>query len=252
MTDQSSTRGDASSGPRSQSVDRAAELMVTLAHRGPMKLADLVESSGVPRRNLGRLLGSLEAAGFVRRDHGSLTYDLGFTLAWMGGLAEERSDIVRLARPILEALMLDVGTTAVLHLRQADSLMSALVESPVDRLAVSYPIAAKIECNQGVGHLIPAYSSDKKRLQLMPDLDSGRATLLDTVRRDGFFSSHGEVVAGVHAVGVPVFDPAGELVAVVAIASIEQATQHIGRVIDAGEQLTRLVTDRVAAPTERA
>jgi DNA-binding IclR family transcriptional regulator len=228
---------------RSQSVDRAIEVLIALGRRGPMRLSEIINDLDLPRRNVGRLLSSLEAAGLLRRDPASLEYDLGFTLAWLGNVAGERLDLARLAKPVIQGLMAETHSTALLHLRQSDALVAALVCTPQDRLSVSFPTAQRIPLSRGVGRLVLAHLPAEARRRLLyragERVDTG---YLDNLKEQGYLVSHGEVVEGVHAVGAPIFDPSGDVVAVVAIASMSDITEHAIKVVSAAEQITCMLT----------
>ena len=228
---------------RSQSVDRAIEVLIAVGRRGPMRLSEIISDLGLPRRNVGRLLSSLEAAGLLRREPASLEYDLGFTLAWLGNVAGERLDIARLAKPVIQGLMEETHATALLHLRQSDSLVAALVCTPQDRLSVSFPTAQRIPLSRGVGRLVLAHLPTEARRRYLYRVGEAVDTgYLDQLKDQGYLVSHGEVVEGVHAVGAPIFDPSGDVVAVVAIASMSDVTLHAAQVVSAADQITRMLT----------
>lgn len=228
---------------RSQSVDRAIEVLIALGRRGPMRLSDLINDLGLPRRNIGRLLSSLEKAGLLRRDSSSLEYDLGFTLAWLGNVAGERLDIARLAKPAIQTLMAETHATALLHLRQSDVLVAAVVCTPQDRLSVNFPVGERIPLARGIGQLVLAHMSAEARLRYLRrtgepfDID-----YLERIREQGYLISRGEVVEGVHAVGAPVFDPSGDVIAVVAIASTGEVNAHFGEVAAVADQISGMLT----------
>ncbi|MFI8794277.1 IclR family transcriptional regulator [Streptomyces sp. NPDC055105] len=238
---------------RSQSVDRAAELLVTLGRRGPMRLSELITGIGVPRRNIGRLLASLEAAGLVRRDPGTMEYDLGFTTAWLGNVAGERLDLARLAKPAIDSLMEGTGITALLHLRQSDALTVAVVSAPQDRLSVNFPTAVSIPLARGVGRLVLAYLPAEARQQYLRGAGDGGEDLQE-IRDSGFLISHGEVIEGVDAVGAPVFDPSGDVIAVVAVASTTAVEAHVDQVVATAQHISALLAgpSRLSGSTTRA
>ena len=50
------------------------------------------------------------------------------------------------------------------------------------------------------------------------------------------------MIEGIHAVGAPIFDPSGDVVAVVAIASISDVAPYATEVVSAADQITRMLT----------
>lgn len=227
---------------RSQTADRTIEVLLLLARTGPLRLAELVDTLGVPRRNIGRLMASLEAAGLVRRNRQTLVYDLGVTLAWLGRLAEERVGLARLGEPIVESLRDATESTALLHVRQADGLVAAVVKVPRERFSVNFPVDVRIPAWVGIGRLVLAHlSPHDRRRQLAKIPHPVDLAALEEFRTQGYAISRGEVVEGVHALGAPVFDPAGELVAVLAVASLSDVEAHAGKVVAAAADLTQIL-----------
>ena len=58
-------------------------------------------------------------------------------------------------------------------------------------------------------------------------------------REQGYATSRGEVIEGIHALGAPVFDPAGDLVAVVAVATITEVETQADKVKAAAAEITQ-------------
>lgn len=225
---------------QSLSVARAVELLMTLTRDGPSRMNELVDTLGLPRRNISRLVSSLEVAGLVRRDARTLQYDLGSTLAWMGRVAAERSDIVTLAEPLLQDLMARTRTTTLLHVRQVDAVVLAHICVPSDRLSVTFPLGGRIPLWKGTGRAVLAHlRGDERDRYLRTEAAGMDEVRLEEIRRQGFEASRGEVVEGVLAVGAPVFDPTGAPIAIVAIAGVtERVLDHAPDVAETAGLLT--------------
>jgi DNA-binding IclR family transcriptional regulator len=93
----------------SQSVDRALSLLAALAE-GPRTLDQLAERVGVHKSTVLRLLRTLEAHRFVRRD-GVRYYRLGAALFDLAHLALEDRDVRRVVEPALRDLNAATGHT---------------------------------------------------------------------------------------------------------------------------------------------
>lgn len=201
---------------RSQSVDRAIEILRVLAVHGPQRLVDLAGKLAVPRRALQRLLVSLESAGMVQRDTESRRYDLGIGAAVIGRLAAERVDLARVAPPHLGRLLRDTGETALLLVRQDGLAVSAHLEPPTDGPAIVFPVGRSIPLWRGAARAILAFiPPDEQRVYgHAADLDDLPERIAE-IRRRGYAVGHAEVLPGAVAVGAPVFDPFGHCVAAV-------------------------------------
>ncbi|MGH9138335.1 MAG: IclR family transcriptional regulator [Acidimicrobiales bacterium] len=201
---------------RSQSVDRAIEILRVLAVHGPQRLADLEPTVAAPRRVLQRLLVSLEAGGLVQRDAATRRYDLGIGAAVLGRLATERVDLARVAPPHLTRLLHVTGQTALLLVRQGGLAVSAHLEAPADGPAMVFPVGRSIPLWRGAARAILAFlpGDEQAVLGSAADVDD-LADRLAEVRRCGYAVGHAEVLPGALAVGAPVFDPFGECIAAV-------------------------------------
>lgn len=207
-----------SKGPeRSQSLDRATELLCLLGQRGPMRLTDLVGPLEAPRRALQRLLNSLEHAGFVQRDPTSKRYDLGIGMAILGQIAADRVDLARVAPPFLRALQVATSQTGLLLVRQGVLAVSAHVEAPEDGPAMVFPVGRSIPLHRGAARAILAFLPPVERAGLIAAAsDDVLPESLQDVREHGYAIGHAEVLPGAIAVGAPVFDAVGRCVAAVA------------------------------------
>jgi len=115
------------------SVDRALGLLRLLAReRGPVRFADIQTRSGIPKGTLHPLLGSLEAADFVRRS--ARGYEIGMAAFEVGTAVRAPASLRGVASPLLDELLslgeachfgvLDGGD--VVYLDRRDSAQEAL------------------------------------------------------------------------------------------------------------------------------
>jgi IclR family transcriptional regulator, acetate operon repressor len=153
-----------------QSVDRALLVLEALARaERTVGVVELAELTGLPQGTAHRLLRSLQARGYVRRD-GSRKYGLG-TAALTLGDAAQRS-LARSARPFLVELVEVSGETANLAVLEGDEVVYiAQVSSP-----------HTLRMFAEVGRHVPAHSTAVGKV-LLADLPRDRAVAL--LRRAG-------------------------------------------------------------------
>lgn len=238
---------------RSQSVDRAIEILRVLAVHGPQRLADLAARIDAPRRALQRLLASLESGGLVQREPATRRYDLGIATAVLGRLAAERVDLARVAPPHLVALQQATGQTALLLVRQGELAVSAHLETPPEGPAVVFAVGRTLPLWRGAARAILAFlpSDEQHRLAAGTDVDR-LGTVLATVRDSGYAIGHAEVLPGALAVGAPVFDPLGHCIAaVLALGSDDHldVDRCAPAVVAAAEALSRALGGGPAEPS---
>lgn len=235
---------------RSQSVDRAAELLRVLAVQGPQRLADLDARFDAPRRGLQRLLVSLEHAGLIGRDPESRRYELGPGLAVLGAIAAERIDLPRLAPPHVRHVRDTTGQTGMLLVRQDDAAVCAHIEVVADGPALILPLGRVVPLSSGAVRSILAFV-DRGEVATTPEGPPPElAARLETVRAQGFEVARAEVLPGAIAVAAPVFDAVGEPVACVGALGYQghlEPEACIGPVLAAAAGLTRALGGRPPA-----
>jgi IclR family acetate operon transcriptional repressor len=222
----------------STSVDRALEILFCIALRGPQRIVDLVVSTGLDRRSIGRFLASLTRAGLVRREERTHRYELGAALIHLGHIAQQRAALLQLARPRLSALVAETGCTTLLHVRHGSYLRPLIVLTPPHTLAIHYPLGRQVSLWQGIGRVYVANLPDGERQRVQrqaPSLMSDAA--LEQARADGYVVSLGEVVPSITAVGAPVLDRKRYPIGVVAIIGLaESHPEHFTREVVAAAQ----------------
>jgi DNA-binding IclR family transcriptional regulator len=122
------SRGGATS---TRAVERALELLQRVAlSSGGERLSDLARAAGVPTSTALRLLRTLEAARFVRRD-GAGGYHAGSGLLALAAAVDDLP-LVATAEPHLHTLVDETGETANLGVldEDGDALYVAQVQSP--------------------------------------------------------------------------------------------------------------------------
>ena len=206
-------------------LDKSVGIMALLAEEGPMSLAGVVESSGIPRPTAHRLLAALEVHHLVTRDNGR--YKLGLRLRGWGEVAAVGMDLVEVARPVLEDLRDASGESVQLYVREGDRRVCvAAVERAGGGLRDMVPVGSVLPLEQGSGgRVLLAWSED------------GDAAGFEEVRKQGWAESVAEREEGVASVSAPVFGPGWELRGAVCVSG---PVSRLGE--KPGEQLAGMVT----------
>ena len=105
-----------------KSLVKALELLDILSNQqAPMTLRELYQVSGYPKSTIYALLSTLRAYGCIRQESDGRYY-LGTKLFQWGCSVSASWDITRLARPYLERLARDTGSTALLSRVEGSSI----------------------------------------------------------------------------------------------------------------------------------
>jgi len=209
--------------PRTQSLTRAIALLRALQHfpRG-VTTAELARVTDLPPATAGRLLATLQDAGFVERDDAG--WSIGRELARIAQRAEPQRALARRARPLLsdlaaaakESAMLGVprGRTRVVVVAQADGPrllgITNWVGRPIDDLHAS--AAGKLLLAELDDRAVAAWLRRVRPRRLTArTLTEPRALRreLARVREQGWAEIDGESEPGLASVAVPVRDAGG-------------------------------------------
>ncbi|MBB5156655.1 IclR family transcriptional regulator [Saccharopolyspora phatthalungensis] len=212
----------------SQSLERGLTLLTALAS-GPQALDQLAQRLGVHKSTAMRLLRTLEAGRFVRREDVH-HYRLGSTLFDLAHRALEDLDVRGVARPYLVELGETGGHTVHLATLDDDQVVY------IDKVDSKHPVRmysrigrrAPVHCT-AVGKALVAEWPVHKRRRFAGQLNYPRFTAgtidsaerflaeLDRVRAQGYAVDRGEHEDFIHCVGAPIHNHRGEVVAAVSL-----------------------------------
>ena len=184
-------------------LDKSVEILSLLAEGAPAGLAEVVEGTGIPRPTAHRLLAALETHHLVARSNGR--YRLGLRLMGWGEMAAAGTNLVEVARSVLEDLRDETGESVQLYVREGDRRVCvAAIERAGGGLRDMVPVGSVLPLDQGSGgRVLLAWSGNEG------------ATEFKEFRRRGWVESVAEREPGVASVSAPVFGTAGELQAAV-------------------------------------
>lgn len=113
--------GDLGRGTSVQSLARGLELMEYVVSAGePLRLRDIASKLGYDRSTALRLLGTLEACGFIAKDPASKLYSQGPKLARLRRFSPARGLLIERMRPYLNRLNEATGMTTYLGVLEQD------------------------------------------------------------------------------------------------------------------------------------
>ncbi|MEJ8570600.1 IclR family transcriptional regulator [Microbaculum marinum] len=219
-----------------KSVQRAASILKLLAGEATtgLRLSDISRKAGLGKATTHRLLAALSEAGFAYQSPENRRYFLGYEIIRLGYLAT-RYDIAHLARPALLRIARETGDTVFVSVREG---LDALC---LERQVGGYPIKTltldagdRRPLGVGAGSLVllsflaedeidEIIASNAPRLEQYPNFSP--AALRDLTRQtraNGYSFNEGRIVTAMCAVGVPLFDPGGRVVASISVAAIRE------------------------------
>jgi IclR family acetate operon transcriptional repressor len=225
---------------RVQSVERAFQLLETIAVAGPdgLTLTDLARSIGVSKSTAYAILQTMVGGGFVADTGTRMTrrYRLGMALARLGDVVVSQIALRDVALPEVRQLAEETSLAArVAVLDEPYAVVIARAEAPDSavRFAVNLGKREHLHCS-AVGKAMLA-ALDRGAAEAMleaagmpvktPHTITDRGTLLaelDTIAQRGYAVDDEEDVAGVFCVGAAVRDHTGRCAGAISVTGIKR------------------------------
>ncbi|MGG5809293.1 IclR family transcriptional regulator [Falsiroseomonas sp. CW058] len=204
-----------------KSATRALDVLELLADRPqPLAHGEIARVLAVPKSSMTELLATLEARGYVAVE--ADRYRLGPALLTLAGTLLRRTDVARIAQPVVASLMLRSGESAALVLRDGAEVVVVCKENCDQPILYSRQLGQRGPINASAGgKAIMAFLPAEEReawlgsgalRQVTPHSVTDPAALraeLAAVAAGGIAWSREEMVAGIVAMGLPVFDATG-------------------------------------------
>ena len=222
---------EAAAGERVKSASRALDLIeVVAAHEAGLSFPTLLQLTRIPKSSLHALLGVLTVRGYLDLDEASRLYTLGVKV-WENGQSYRKSrDLVREARPVMEAIAAATNETVQLaRLDGTENVYLAKVDS-THPLRLQSEVGARLSAHAtGLGKALLACLPDKVvRARFterpLPRMTPSTIVTVDAlveelhrVRRWGFAVDDQEYTPGLFCVAVPIRDHRDEAVAAVSV-----------------------------------
>jgi DNA-binding IclR family transcriptional regulator len=252
----------------SQSIDRTLNVLeVFLRDRGEPTVADLAATTGLSRRVVQRVVSVLEARRYLDRDPDSRHYRIGVRLFELGARFHNQLDLRRAALPELTSLVEQTGQAAFLCIRDGDEALC------LDRVGTRHRVRLftlhvgerqPLHCGAAPRALLAGLTESElvayaKRTALPGFTEHTIATpdaLLadaEATRRRGFVVSDQDVTVGIAAVGAPVCDHTGQVVAAISVSGLAASytPERVGELAEAVRSAARVLSARLGFRSDR-
>ncbi|MGR4868755.1 IclR family transcriptional regulator [Variovorax sp. LARHSF232] len=231
-----------------QSIEVGGQLLRALVHHGrPMALKDLAREADMSAAKAHPYMVSFGRLGLIEQDRSNGHYQLGPLALQLGLISLQQANPVHVATPLIAELAQEIGQTVAIvvwgdrgativqiaespspvHVNMRHGTVFSLTDTASGKLFGAYRDPAEVR------GLLEEERSRAKRNANKPDAAS-RSTAapnrlgmppqhplpswgdfeaqLEEVRQRGLSRSDGEVIPGINAMSVPVFNHAGDLV----------------------------------------
>lgn len=217
----------APAGQRSGSgLGRAIRLLDLIVTEGPVRFAELVELTGIPKATLHRLLNELADERLIQLDERALTWSSGYRILEMANRIWTRSDIRVLAQDQLLALnalsgeTVQIGVLADTHVVVIDHVESTRSV----RHSIMVGSRVPVYCT-GMGKVLLAWCDDQQQQAIIDRISFARFTPntitdkqalrreLSEVSQRGYAIDAEERYLGSLCIAAPVVDSTGQAIA---------------------------------------
>jgi DNA-binding IclR family transcriptional regulator len=262
MTPDWNNQSDSKAAERSvvQSVQRTLDLLEAFPKHGPeIGLSQIASLLNMNKATAYRLLSNLEERGYIVRSADSRKYRLGLRVFELGTYFQSQLEVRRIGLYILREMVEQSNESAFLCIQEGDeALCVERVESQQEVNIFSLRVGGKQPLHWGGAPRALLAGMDNRQLEeyakrtglpasTARTICSLEALVEDTklTRQRGYALSMDDVVHGIAAVGAPVYDHTGRVVAAISLSglSIRYGPQQVSRfahiVTEAAQQFSQ-------------
>ena len=245
---------------------KGLRVVEALAHGdAPRGVTELAVELQLTKSNVHRLLGTLQAQGYVRQAGLLGGYELTPRLWELGCRAMDRFDLAQFARQAMQNLAR--ATRETVHL----SILDGLDVIYLDKIESEHDVRAYsriggrapawcVATGKAMLAYLPAQALAGIEPRLAPCTPNTLTSLaalqqeLEEVRRSGHACNRGEWRVGVCGLAAVVFGASNEVVGAIGISgpaqrmTARQMRKHAGHVMDAADEVAQALGQRVAPP----
>jgi DNA-binding IclR family transcriptional regulator len=205
-------------------AEKVLHVLGAFERRTRWALGDLAGELGLPKSTVHRLLATLKSTGFVQQDPRDGAYQVGMRIWGLAKRAKDFDALAHTATPTLQALVAETGETAFISVRDGfHSLCVARVNTPQGvRLLIDVGTASPLHLGASNTVLLAFLPEAERSLViaqtvLQPDERRGVEAEMRAIAQDGYAYSSEQLTPGAAALGVPIFDVDGRVLAALSI-----------------------------------
>jgi DNA-binding IclR family transcriptional regulator len=248
--------------PRILSVDAALDVAESFLSSpgGISGVTDIARQTGLQKNRVWRILNTLVARGYVQQDVRTGQYSLGPGFLVLGEAFRDRLDLRRLAQPLLSEMADVTGDAAFLFVPFGRAAVCTDMRTGRHTVQALASLGESIPLHIGASpKVLLAFKSQSQRAEIMgtmglerytPATITDRGELLeeiDRIRANGYCVAEDDYELGANAVGAPVRDHTGQVVAALSLAvphiryDEQRRQQSIGLVLAASMRLSQML-----------
>ena len=217
---------------RYSSTERILDMMMFFARAadGRQSVQAVAQAFGLSRSSTYRYLQMLRERDLIQETAAAGEYEVGSALMSLADLARKRVDVARLGEDVIDALAQATGEAVMLTQRRGDRVIVMAARESTQVVRITVDPARNLPLYVGSPakvHLAFLPEAEVQRVlnglmtgpagRTGEDIQRLKADLAE-IRQRGYSASEGEIEQGVCSISVPVFGPAGHVVAGLTVA----------------------------------
>jgi DNA-binding IclR family transcriptional regulator len=259
-----------------RSISRGVRILEQFTLERPeLTLTEIAGGAGLTKSTTHRLLAALQSEEMVELDARSSRYRLGLKVFELGSIVSKSMELAKQAEPLLERLAEETRETAYLVVPEGDeTLCVRRVDGSHEVQILFLEVSRRQSYNCGaaprvlLAHLCDEHWEEIVAHHITPMTEHSLTTREELahdrrlIREFGYAVSREDVTLHACALGAPVRDGTGRVIAAVSLSGIEQRFSEaalpelIAGIVSAGEELSRARRgreddDRVPAGAKR-
>lgn len=199
-------------------------------------IRELAAKTGFPPPTVHRILNTLVARGYLRKNPENKTYLLSTQFLYYSYRVQQQFELIPIARPYLDQLSAETEASAVLCIRDNNVVVyidhvhsQKHILRTFTRLGVREPLYAtgvgKIFMSQMAPDELEEYFANIKMTRFTDNTITGRKSMMaqiDSVRKQGYAVDEQERSIGVRCIAAPIRNHSGLIIAAISISGPTQ------------------------------
>jgi len=170
------------------SLDKALNVLETIAQAGDTRLSELAETTGYPAATIHRILGVLVRRRYVRQDPATKKYMLSLKCLEISSRLKDNLEIITAARPLMQKLMEKTGETVnLVSFENMEAVYIDQLSNTKSLLRMFTRVGARVPLHSsGVGKAFLAARPPAEALDYFRSAKKVRHTKNSLVKEDEF------------------------------------------------------------------
>jgi DNA-binding IclR family transcriptional regulator len=217
--------------PKVKSANRVCSILeLTAQYKEGLRHSEIAEALSIPTSSLSSLLFNLVENRYLSLDANTKRYSVGSKILLLASKYLRHLDIIEISRPFIKKSTLATGESTGLAVKNGKSFVIVYMEDSPKPVKHHLEIGAPTVLHAAAaGKAILAYGTEEEideylsSVQLKPFTKNTivephvlRAEL-KKIRAAGIAHSHGEIFEDVYAIGAPIFNMSGDVIASIAV-----------------------------------